>query len=229
MKDRSKNKHEFALYYDILAAQLPSKVPGQLLLTDSEIIHRITHVLRLQKGDQFILFDRHSNALVELHAQAKKELSLHVIAIKPNKTLTSAIIFFLPLLKREALNAALYSLTEVGINTIQLVATEKTERSLTAHELERAQRTIIAAAEQSKNFNFPELLAPVGFAQCVQVLHNKSGLKIFFDPEGIPLIDQILKVRDKKADAISLMIGPEGDLTSAEKNSYKKLMYHFAR
>jgi 16S rRNA (uracil1498-N3)-methyltransferase len=224
MKQKTKNKHEFALYQDSLTILLKkNKVGSQLILTDQDIMHRITRVLRLQEGEQLVLFDRHQNALVELGAtNGKKELITHVIAINPNKPLEPHITFFLPLLKREACDSALYSLVETGINVIQLVITEKTQRTLTPHELSRAERTIISAAEQSKNFNVPTLLPPISFVQCVQLLQKESGLKIFFDPEGVPLIDQINRAREKKPDTLSLMIGPEGDLTPAEKKQLQE-------
>ncbi len=233
MKQKTKNKHEFALYYDKLTAQPSISVMAgislqkniahkQLILTDQEIIHRITRVLRLQEGEQLVLFDHQHNALVELGISGKKELITHVLAVNTNTSLKPSITFFLPLLKREAFDSALYSLVEIGINTIQLVTTEKTQRPLTPHELERAERTMISAAEQSKNFNFPKLETPITFVQCIQKFQKEPGLKIFFDPEGIPLIDQIDMVRKNKPSMLSLMIGPEADLTSTEKQQLKE-------
>jgi 16S rRNA (uracil1498-N3)-methyltransferase len=222
MKSKAKSKHEFALYYDLSTVQpslksMAGKTNNQLIITDSDIIHRITRVLRLQQGEQLVLFNRHHNILVELSSIEKKDLVVHLLAVNTNKTFKPTITFFLPLLKREAFDSALYSLVEIGVNAIQLVTTEKTQRPLTPHELERAERTMISAAEQSKNFSLPTLEAPITLAQCVQKFQKDSGLKIFFDPEGIPLIDQINIVREKKPETLSLMIGPEADLTLAEK------------
>lgn len=227
MKQKPKNKHEFALYYDLSTIQpslnaMAGKTNTQLVLTDSDVIHRITRVLRLQQGEQLVLFDRHHNVLVELGASGKKDLVTHILAVNTNKTFKPTITFFLPLLKREAFDSALYSLVEIGVNSIQLVTTEKTQRLLTPHELERTERTMISAAEQSKNFSLPTLQAPITFAQCVQKLQKDPGLKIFFDPEGIPLIDQINATLVSKPTIVSLMIGPEADLTTAEKDQLKQ-------
>lgn len=232
MKSKPKNKHEFALYYDLSAVQpslkaMAGKTNNQLALTDSDITHRITRVLRLQQGEQLILFDRHHNLLVELSSIGKKDLIVRVLVVNTNKILKPTITFFLPLLKREAFDSALYSLVEVGVNTIQLVATEKTQRPLTPHELERAERTMISAAEQSKNFNFPTLEAPITFAQCVQRFQKDPGLKIFFDPEGISLTNQISSVHETKPEELSLMIGPEADLTLAEKKQLEQVNVTF--
>jgi 16S rRNA (uracil1498-N3)-methyltransferase len=224
MKQKTKNRHEFALYQEALTASLSkTNVGKQLVLTDQESMHRITRVLRLQEGEQLMLFDRHHNVLVELGAtNGKKELITHIVAINPNKQLEPHITFFLPLLKRDACDSALYSLVETGVNTIQLVITEKTQRTLTPHEVSRAERTMLSAAEQSKNFNVPTLLPPISFAQCVQLLQKETGLKVFFDPEGIPLIEQIDSARKKKPNRLSLMIGPEGDLSPAEKQQLQE-------
>lgn len=229
MKQKTKNRHEFALYHDTLTLNLQkNRAKNQLVLIDQEIIHRIARVLRLQQGEQLVLFDRLHNALVELDVTSgKKELVVDVIEINTNKTLEPHITFFLPLLKREAFDSALYSLVEVGINTIQLVVTEKTNRSLTERELLRSERTMISAAEQSKNFNFPQLLTPIDFTQCVQLFQKDPSLKIFFDPEGISLIDQIDATRKKNPQHLSLMIGPEADLTPAEKKQLEEASVTF--
>lgn len=221
MQQKTKNRHEFALYYSELTAHI-QKNKNQLILTDQEIMHRIIRVLRLHAGEDFTLFDQQHNALVKLDSIGKKELGITILTLQNNKILIPQITFFLPILKREAFESALYSLVEVGVNTIQLITTEKTQRTVTTHELARAERTIIAAAEQSKNFNVPNLLPPINFTECVSLLHKESGLKIFFDPEGIPLYNQVTIAREKRTENISLMIGPEADLTPTEKKQLQE-------
>jgi 16S rRNA (uracil1498-N3)-methyltransferase len=222
MKQKPKNSHEFALYTGDKVNLTTTKAGNKLVLNDEELIHRISRVLRLQEGEHCILFNRDYNALVELGAISKKELITKVISVNANKTLKPEITFLLPLLKREALDTALYSLVEVGVNTIQLVVTEKAQRSLSAHELERAERIMISAAEQSKNFNFPKLVKPISFTECIQTVQSESGIKIFFDPNGTPLLNHIDTIRTKKIDHLYLMIGPEGDLTPAEKKQLEE-------
>jgi 16S rRNA (uracil1498-N3)-methyltransferase len=225
MKHSIKNKHEFAVYYAQLTEYIEKRknTDNRFVLTDQDIVHRITRVLRLQEHEQVILFDRYHHLLLELEkTHSKKELVTRVVAAQVNTQFKPDIIFFLPILKREALETALYALTEVGINTIQLMITEKTPRTITAHELARAERTIIAAAEQSKNFHFPTVLPPAHYEQSMDCVQKQTALKIFFDPTGNPLIEQIRAVHEKRPELLALMIGPEGDLTTEEKKQLKE-------
>ncbi|HLB40524.1 MAG TPA: RsmE family RNA methyltransferase, partial [Candidatus Babeliales bacterium] len=133
----------------------------------------------------------------------------------------------------EALSAALYSCVELGANQIQLIVTEKSEKAgakFSARQLAHLEQIMIAAAEQSKYFCLPELLAPVSLSQFLaapvrpRVVKNRSVAQtavanatsqIFFDPTGIPI--SVLLPQLAAAPNVRLLWGPEGDLTAAEK------------
>ena len=126
------------------------------------------------------------------------------------------VIFFLPLLKRDALEAALYSLVELGASEIRLMRTQKTQRVWGgAKEFDRLRTIMIAAAEQSKQYITPTLHEPQLFDEIVKELDGTSCL--FFDPQGADLFPVLQKFRKNMPQTISLMIGPEADVTSDEK------------
>jgi RsmE family RNA methyltransferase len=117
------------------------------------------------------------------------------------------------LLKREALEQAIYSAVELGVNKVQLLITEKVQRNWQVKELERLKHIMIAAAEQSKCFAIPQLLEPVPLLDV-----PLSGSTVFFDPEGEALADVLIKdLYQKQIDSLTVVIGPEGDLTESEK------------
>ncbi len=118
------------------------------------------------------------------------------------------------MLKRDALEDALYACVELGANIVQLVFTEKVHRSWGGQkELERLQRIIIAAAEQSKNFAIPVLSEPV---QLDALSFNVSDTHILFEPSGGSLPEILETVQKPKK--LVLAIGPEADLSQREKN-----------
>jgi len=194
-------------------------------LNDLEIVHRLVKVLRFEIGQKIIFFDSSYHGIVEIVDVSKKDLSVKILNFDNNIKESSEVVFLLPLLKKEALEEAVYSLTEIGISQIQLVVTEKSRHKL-LHEKEfhRLESIIIAAAEQSKNYTYPKIFTPIHLSE---VVYQDQSLKIVFDPQG----ESFFNLRNKKAtqEKIYLLVGPEGGLTfqelqKLENDSFEK--YH---
>ena len=204
MKIKQNNAHEFALFFTTLAA-----TKDTLTIKDPHVVQRITTILRLKPGGSIILFNQTHHARFTCALFSRKEVSGTLGTLQKNKELTPHITVLLPLLKRDALEAAVYGLTECGANSIQLITTEKVHRKWQRQkELERLQRIIIAAAEQSKHFALPTLLAPINLQEAVEQLGGTQLL--FADAKGgrLPLL---------KSGKVNLLVGPEGDLSLSEK------------
>lgn len=224
-------RHEFAVYYPELSTQIKQVADGQLFtVTDQTIIGRITHVLRLRIGEQVIFFDDHYSVHCSIHAASKKELQCTLLARHPHQRLKPEITFILPLLKKDDFETALYSLVELGATTIQLVTTEKTQRSWGGDkELDRCHRVMIAAAEQSKNFAIPTLNAPIALKSYMPTISSTTCPKIYFDPQGVLAAQLMTVLGSKKSSYCILMVGPEGDLTTAEKEMLKAQVFEFCQ
>lgn len=204
-------EHTFALHIPHLTSHdIASK---QIIVKDKLLYHRLINVLRFKPGDSCIVFDKYMHCTARLESINKKDtLSFVLESCSTNQELTPHITFLLPLLKREAFEQLLYSLVEIGVNDIQIVITHKCHRqSLTPKEFERAQQIMIAAAEQSKNFAFPNLYKPQSLEALLEQMTARC--KLFFDPQG-KKIGPILQEEKK---SYALLIGPEGDLTQEEK------------
>lgn len=205
------NRHEFALFYSDLLLQKDSDVVS---INDTALVSRITSVLRLKPQDALILFDQMLHAQVLLKDCSRKSCSFSVIAWHKNQDLEPEITVLLPVLKRDALESAIYSCVALGASVVQLVTTEKTRKWQGEKELHRLQRIIIAAAEQSKFFTFPDILAPLSLEDSLTE-HSKCKNKLFADPEGDSYLIHLSEL-DKSKDFL-LCVGPEGDLTISEK------------
>lgn len=214
-----KDKHEFALYTASLSLLVEKKEPGSsLTFTDESLVHRMMHVLRLRSNDTCIFFDRDMYIVATIQAFiGKKQAKIVIESIHPTVIFQPHITFLLPLLKREDYETALYTLTEVGVNNIQLIFTQKTGNKWSdERDYERAERIIIAAAEQSKNFAYPQLQAPV-FLESALKKYDSVATKLFFDPQGKHFFDVMHIAHDHKPERVVLLVGPEGDLTTEEK------------
>lgn len=214
-------KHEFAIFVDQLSYLISSVEPGDILTLEGEKLHqRLVHVLRLRSGDAVILFDHTCHVRFILQEQQGKMRIRGVMHTKKaNAILHPSITFLLPLLKRDDCSAALYSLTEIGVNEVRLVTTQKVQRAWGGGgEFTRLQRVMVAAAEQSKNFAFPELYPPVSLSIALQDI---TGICIYFDPSGKPLLEIMISLVDQSPEHVTLMVGPEGDLVASEKKIIK--------
>jgi 16S rRNA (uracil1498-N3)-methyltransferase len=206
------SSHQFALFVPNL-----SKIIGtHFAITDGDIITRVTAVLRLRANDRCTLFDAGINADITITAVHKKEMLCTLIEQKKNIILKPHITVFLPVLKRDDLESAVTMLAACGVSALQLLYTEKTHRIWTEKDAPRLERLIIAAAEQSKHFALSKLYPPIEFNDCI-AKKSADSTYIFFDPDGSSLTETVQQIQKKSVAKLTLIVGPEGDLTNNEK------------
>jgi RsmE family RNA methyltransferase len=209
-------KHEFAFFSEEVGRLI--KEEHEYALHDKELVHRLGTVVRVKPGETIILFNADLHVQCEISSCSKKEISVRVVARKKNLVIKPAITWLLPLLEREAFEEALYALTAMGATEIIPVITEKSRRAWGSEkELERAQRIMVASIEQSKQFCVPKIGTTVKLVDALKT----SGTKIFFDAQGAPAFDVVKQVRAKVVESVVCCVGPEGDLTHAEKESMR--------
>lgn len=222
--------HEFAIFTESLEPFKSNLDSGRVIdLDDPELYHRITRVLRLEMDESFILFDRTRHAHLQISQINKRSIQCSVIAVFFNPTYAPEINVLLSVLKKDALEQAIYGLTELGATTIQLVHTEKVHRTWGGpSEMERLQRIIVAAAEQSKNFALPTLYEPISLEDAI-ARYSTSGMKIFCDMQGEQIVPLLARSYVENPHAYALFIGPEGDLSFDEKARLRAADYYFCR
>lgn len=211
------SKHEFALYLNALSAQL-ARQPKTLLVDDADLVRRIISVLRLAPGDAITLFDetQHAQCVIK-EIQGKKSILLTVQSVAVNAELQPAVTVLLPLLKREAFEEMVYACVELGATAIQLVNTEKTQRSWHGQkEMQRIQKIMIAAAEQSKQFRMCEIHEPCSLSDALKPF-DEGSIKLVADPDGITLYDALTNIKHAAIRSVIITMGPEGDFTTNEK------------
>jgi 16S rRNA (uracil1498-N3)-methyltransferase len=215
------HKHEFAFYCDTLSALLANLRGSELSIHDQALYHRLAHVVRLQPGDALVLFDKQVHATCEISAFLnKKSVILRIVSHEQNQQLTPHITCMLPVLKRTDFEETISILAELGVNTIQLITTQKTGRAFDyKREVERLERIMIAAAEQCKQFALPTILPPQNLPElCSAIIKSPAqALALYFDPAGTPLVTFLQQAQESRVSNIILMVGPEGDFTPEEK------------
>lgn len=228
MKQSNKEIHEFAFYTDITRNVSLLKERDTFEVCNSELYHRIIKVLRLRADDVIVLFNSTLNIRCTIHAIYKDKFTLKVEQINNNKGLKPYICWILPLLKKEAFEDCLYTLTEMGIQEIQPVITRKSQQVASYLESGRAQNIMVTAAEQSKQFILPHLHNALPIDKVLNQTLD-AGPKLFFDPAGLKFFDVINNLKQDNANKITCAIGPEGDLTASEKQLFKDKNFQFCK
>lgn len=225
-------QHQFACYSADVSLRIRASSVGHTVSIDNPVLaHRIISVLRMGAGDTIILFDQHAHSVFELtHACSKKTLVGIVKNYTLNTHLSPAITVLLPLLKREALQEALYSCVELGATDIQLVITKMVHRAESHDQkyMQRLQAIIIAAAEQSKHFSFPVLKAPIPLNQAVEQAPADAA-RLFFHADGRDLLSTMQTLHASQSEHIIVVVGPEGDCTLDEKKLLEDHSFQLCR
>ncbi len=211
---KNREKHHFSFYFSELSAVKISSC----VITNSVFIHRLVTIMRYQIGDTFVLFNRDFHREVTISTISKKEVVVTCGNIINNKKIEPEIILFLPVLKKESLEEGVYNAVVAGVTHIQLIITEKCHRkSITSTERQRLEKIIIAACEQSKQYVLPMLQDPLLLNDACA--HYKEYRIYYADFDG--------SVLTKVADKSVIMVGPEGDLTSEEKEFIRTQKAYF--
>lgn len=218
------DKHIFAVYVAKLFENQQIYPDCHIPITDEDVLHRVLTVLRLGIGEELILFDTQKNFRTIISDIKKhKILTVTIRDIQVNARPRLGIEFILPLLKREALEEVVYSLSEIGVTDITLIVTDKSQRNLGPKELQRLHKIQVAAAEQSKNFYIPRIHAPVSFELWCNGAKQTVVPSILFDPQGKAALEVLGSMSGQNNSKIRALIGPEGGLTQDEIQVVKEL------
>lgn len=214
---KTEDKHLFAVFVGNLFVHQKPRANVVTTLTDQDVVHRIVTVLRMQIGEELQLFDDHDYYLAKIiDIKKNKVITLQIISVSANPKPKLEINFLLPLLKKEALEETIYSLTEIGVSSIQLLITDKSQKNLSDKDVARLKKIQIAAAEQSKNFNIPVIAAPMTLERFCSENKLNGIPALLFDPEGKLILELLTEIQQKKISKVFCAIGPEGGLTTAE-------------
>ncbi|MBN1549351.1 RsmE family RNA methyltransferase [Candidatus Babeliales bacterium] len=201
--------HEFAFYTQ---GPLPKE---ETVLDDPILVRRIITVVRLHPDEHFILFNASHSVRCRIIKLVKRTLTIAPEKLREHIVYTPKVTAVVPLLKREALEQTIYSLVELGVNDIQLIITAKSQQELRLSTRQRLERIMIAAAEQSKHFALPHFSEVAMLEELLQL--NNVAKRILFDPDGRMLWDVMSDIRAVHVQHVVCMIGPEGALTTEER------------
>ena len=193
--------------------------PGLEVVIPADQAHYLRHVMRLNNGDALTVFNgcggeyaasisaltkAHASCLMESYDDISRELPVAVHIIQCAN-------------KREKIETVLQKGTELGAASFQIAASERSQFKLPENKrlarLERWQKIIIEAAEQSGRTSIPELVYRGSLGE-VQVQAQAYALHPGAAVSFASIRGDLISAAD-----ISLAIGPEGGFSARDLQS----------
>lgn len=207
-------------------SQLDHIDENQALICSDDLLHQFTKVLRFGPGEKVTLFDNSGyEFLVELQSFDSKKIIGKVLEKSFCKTeLPCRLIIALAILKNmERFEWALQKGTELGVSAFIPLITDRTERKVLG-KVERLQRILKEAAEQSGRGKVPELLEACKFEKILKDdgVQKEKSLIIVPHPGVEQKFSEFCKKNlsgengQKFSGEIVVCVGPEGGFTDKE-------------
>ena len=199
----------------IAASQLTNQ---QLALTRSQQ-HYLSRVLRLREGDRFIAMDGAGHGWVAvLESNPAEAKILEPVNAQTELPVSVTLLIALP---KTGMEDIVRQATELGVDRIVPVISDRTLLKPSSQRRDRWQRIAQEAAEQSERQMVPALLEPLSWAEALQTW-NSSGnsLGCYLCAERgdrSHLLDLLQTARVQTAvESIAIATGCEGGWTPAE-------------
>lgn len=193
------------------AAQLPP-VHRELVLSEDESKHCV-RVLRMAQGDAVYFTDGKgtlAEAMITDAHPKRCKVGIMKLTAQPKPYAYSIHLAVAPTKNAERMEWMVEKCTEMGVDRISFLLTERTER---AHfNTERMEKKALAAMKQSLQCWLPQISAPLPFADFLATVGETGRFIAHAEREKPPHLFRLAQ----PATDVCLLIGPEGDFTPAE-------------
>jgi 16S rRNA (uracil1498-N3)-methyltransferase len=189
---------------------------GHARLQGSEA-HHLTRVLRVEPGQKYEISDNQDVYLAEIESARKDLVSFAIIERLETPPPALRSILLASLIKFERFEWIIEKATELGVERIVPVETERTEKGLARaaeKRLSRWMRIAREASEQSRRARLPEIDTPLSLVQALKLAADHGYV---LDEEAVPPILSRLPSERRAQDCVAVFVGPEGGWTDRER------------
>ena len=182
-------------------------------LLSKEHTHYVANVMRLKRGSNINFFNREGEWNSEIIFLEKDRVEVKFLKKIRQASILSKIELAICLVKKTPMEIILQKATELGVNKITPIVSERTEVKELNHE--RAKKIIIEATEQSNQLFPPEICKTIKLKDFLRNLDVSTKI-LFADVNS----NESLKAEDlKKCKSLCILIGPEGDFSPSERET----------
>jgi len=193
---------------------------GALVTCTDEQASYLRGVLRLQEGDEILIFNsRDGEWRARLSPSGKRGATLEALSlVRPQAGGLDLHYLFAPL-KRARLDYSVQKATEMGVSKLRPVLTRHTVADRV--NLARMRANAIEAAEQCGILRLPEVAEPVKLAAAIDGWES-SRLLVFCD-EASDTASPLDALASLEPGPLAVLIGPEGGFSPDERAMIRAL------
>lgn len=184
-----------------------------LVIANTEIVHQLTHVLRVKIGEKIILCDgQGKEATVHITEVQKGKIITQIDEILPSiAEISRKVTLYAAIVKGEHFEMIVEKATEMGVSEVVPLHTHRTIKL--GFKYDRVQKIMREAAEQSGRGIIPTLTEPLDLKDALR--HAAQNEKNFFcDFESTPIFECDIQ----KLHSVGCFIGPEGGWDQEERD-----------
>ena len=190
---------------------------GKILIKDKSDCNHIQNVYRLNAGNELRIIDGEYEYLTEIIQISKKEVSVKILEKKEDSySLNVNIDVAMGILKNDKMNLAIQKLTEIGVNRIIPLKTERVVVKINEKK-EKWDVVVRETLKQCRGIKFTEI-TPV--KKLAEIDYSKYD-KIIFAYENSGESKSLSEIIEKGDKDILYIIGPEGGITQEEVDFLK--------
>lgn len=193
-----------------------TRIDGDAAYLDQDESAHLLQVLRKRVGDEVLVTNGIGSGWKAQIRHADKRgavLALREPVVRPPSWGSQIHLALAPPKQAARLEWFLEKVTEIGVNKISLLATQRTERTRWRHD--RLQRVLLAAMKQSGQFQLPELHhEDLTIDQLVSNYSGAEWTKLIptCDWGNLPRLSSVYTA----GQSVIIAIGPEGDFSPEE-------------
>jgi 16S rRNA (uracil1498-N3)-methyltransferase len=189
---------------------------GHARITDQDA-HHLTRVLRVEPGQKFEISDNRNVYLAEVETARKDLVSFAILNEIDAPEPVVHTDLFAALIRFERFEWLLEKATELGVDRVTPIQTDRSEKGLehaAEKRLGRWSRIAREASEQSRRTRLPEIESAIRLEDALQA---GEGYRYALEEAEAPPILSVLPDTRQPGDRVALLVGPEGGWTDRER------------
>lgn len=215
------NAHRLNRFF-ITLPEAVTTLPYASFVDDPASVHHVRNVLRLAAGDHLVAVDgqRQQSYIAEISELARDKIYINLLSIheQTSEGAVPHILMGAALIKGQRWDWMLQKLTELGVQTIVPLETERAVVHIGSAEKKQERWTAVArsAAEQSEGLFIPRVEIPMSLSIfCERVRSATLKVVLLERGEKREALRRILR-HHAVARSIAIAVGPEGGWSESE-------------
>lgn len=191
---------------------------GAAELRGDEARH-LTRVLRVEPGQIFEISDNHAAYLAEIAEARGDRVCFRILNPLGSPSPVVKVTLVASLIKFDHFEWMLEKATELGVERIVPVEAARSDKGLMEASQKRRERWARIAresAQQSRRVTIPEILPALRLQAALPI---ECSVKFRLEEESAPPFLDSLPAERSAEDRVSLLLGPEGGWTDAERRA----------